>query len=119
MHLTGSRTCRNLTYTLSLASPSSACTSLCHCCNRKKAFGTNYSLTAKVPVSSFAYTAESGAPIEHAADNGSGMLVHREFFGKCGSFILRYGAGGIFEFLVFGDEVKGRGGEGRKWGWGA
>jgi len=37
---------------------------------------------------------------------------------------LYFGVGGVFEFLVFGDEGKGRGGkgregEGRKWGWGA
>jgi len=47
MHLTGSYTCRNLTYTLSLASPSDARTSLCHCRNCKKAFGTNYGLTGQ------------------------------------------------------------------------
>lgn len=91
MHLTGSCACRNLTHTLSLASPSDARTSLRHRRNCKKAFGTNYSLTAKVPVSSFAYTAESGAPTEHVADNGSGTLARREFCGKCGSFILEYG----------------------------
>lgn len=111
MRLTGSRTCRNPTYTLSLASPFDARTSLCHCRNCKKAFSTNYGLTAKVPVSSFAHTAESGAPTEHVADSGSGTLVHREFCGKRGSFILEYGVGGIFEFLVFGNEGEGRGGE--------
>ncbi|OCL12830.1 hypothetical protein AOQ84DRAFT_333594 [Glonium stellatum] len=91
MHLTGSCTCRNLTYTLSLPSPSAARTSLCHCRNCKKAFGTNYGLTAKVPLSSFAYTAQSGQPTVHAADNGSGSVVRREFCGACGSFVLEYG----------------------------
>ena len=99
MHLTGSCTCRNPTYTLSLASPSDTRTSLCHCRNCKKAFGTNYGLTAKVLVSGFAYTAESGTPTEHVADNGSGTLVHREFCGKCGGFILEWGR---WDFRVSG-----------------
>jgi hypothetical protein len=55
----------------------------------QKAFGTNYGLTAKVPKDAFRLT--TGKPKEHAADNGSGMVVHREFCDNCGSFILEYG----------------------------
>jgi hypothetical protein len=55
----------------------------------QKAFGTNYGLTSKVPKDAVQITA--GSPKEHAADNGSGMVIHREFCDNCGSFILEYG----------------------------
>ncbi|KAJ5179947.1 Glutathione-dependent formaldehyde-activating enzyme/centromere protein V [Penicillium capsulatum] len=55
----------------------------------RKAFGTNYGLTAKVPKDSFRLV--TGKPKEHVADNGSGTLIHREFCDNCGSFILEYG----------------------------
>ncbi|KAJ5369487.1 hypothetical protein N7509_014099 [Penicillium cosmopolitanum] len=86
---TGSCVCRKLEYKLSLASPEDARTSLCHCRNCKKAFGTNYGLTTKVPKDSFQYT--KGIPKQHAADNGSGVTIYREFCDTCGSFILEYG----------------------------
>ena len=107
--LTGSCYCRNLEYVVELHSENDARTSLCHCNNCKvrrmiafsvnaydltdtvtqKAFGGNYGLTAKVPKDSFEYT--KGKPKEHVADNGSGMILHREFCDLCGSFILEYG----------------------------
>ncbi|CBF82973.1 hypothetical protein AN3314.2 [Aspergillus nidulans FGSC A4] len=46
---TGSCTCHKIEYNLTLNSPDDARTSLCHCKNCKKAFGTNYGPTAKVP----------------------------------------------------------------------
>lgn len=55
----------------------------------QKAFSTNYGLTAKPPKNSFKYT--QGTPKEHAADNGSGIVLYREFCDNCGSFILEYG----------------------------
>ncbi|PYH49129.1 GFA family protein [Aspergillus saccharolyticus JOP 1030-1] len=85
----GSCYCRNITYDLSLASPDDARTSLCHCSSCRKAFGTNYGLTAKVPKDSI--TLKSGKPKEFVGDNGSGSTIHREFCGDCGSFILEYG----------------------------
>ncbi|KAJ5826429.1 Glutathione-dependent formaldehyde-activating enzyme/centromere protein V [Penicillium riverlandense] len=85
----GSCFCRKIQYELRLASPDDARTSLCHCRNCKKAFGTNYGLTAKVPKESFHLT--TGKPKEHEADNGSGVVIHREFCDNCGSFILEYG----------------------------
>ncbi|RLM01921.1 hypothetical protein CFD26_108124 [Aspergillus turcosus] len=86
---TGSCYCRNIKYEISLSSPDEARTSLCHCSNCKKAFGTNYGLTAKIPKDAFKLTA--GKPKEHVGDNGSGSLLHREFCDNCGSFILEYG----------------------------
>ncbi|KAI0701633.1 DUF636 domain protein [Earliella scabrosa] len=89
MKLTGSCYCRALRYEVNLTSADDARTSLCHCRNCKKAFGANYGLTAKIPKDAFAYT--QGTPKEHAADNGSGTTLHREFCADCGSFILEYG----------------------------
>lgn len=86
---TGSCYCRNIRYEISLDSPDDARTSLCHCSNCKKAFGTNYGLTAKIPKDALRLTA--GKPKEHVGDNGSGSLLHREFCDNCGSFILEYG----------------------------
>lgn len=55
----------------------------------QKAFGANYGLTAKVPKEGFHIT--KGHTKEHASDNGSGVLLYREFCDTCGSFILEYG----------------------------
>lgn len=119
MKLTGSCYCRALQYQVDLNSADDARTSLCHCRNckvrsitvfllsimrslhkrfqcmfvadpvKQKAFGTNYGLTAKIPKDAFQYT--QGTPKEHAADNGSGTMLFREFCDYCGSFILEYG----------------------------
>lgn len=106
---TGSCFCHKIEYYLSLSSPEDARTSLCHCrncqvirlhtcmqiarlTNKQKAFGTNYGLTTKVPKDSFSYT--KGSPKQHAADNGSGVTIYREFCDTCGSFILEYGVCG-------------------------
>jgi len=55
-----------------------------------------------VPVSSFHYT--DGKPKEHAADNGSGVTIHREFCDVCGSYILEYGesAKDSFRYIAVG-----------------
>ncbi|THC93944.1 hypothetical protein EYZ11_006591 [Aspergillus tanneri] len=58
----------------------------------QKAFGTNYGLTAKVLKD--AITIVRGRTKEHVADNGSGVIIHREFCPECGSFILEYGVSG-------------------------
>ncbi|KAK2805074.1 hypothetical protein FQN50_006319 [Emmonsiellopsis sp. PD_5] len=86
---TGSCYCRAIQYQLNLASPDEARASLCHCRNCKKAFGTNFGLTAKVSKDSFGIT--QGRTKEHAADNGAGTMLYREFCDTCGSFILEYG----------------------------
>ncbi|OCF30970.1 hypothetical protein I316_07377 [Kwoniella heveanensis BCC8398] len=96
--LPGSCFCRALTYELTLDSVDQARATLCHCTNCKKAFGTNYGLTAKVPVKSFKYT--RGTPRDHRADNG----VTREFCEICGSYILEYGdaAKNDFRYITVG-----------------
>ncbi|PGH15206.1 hypothetical protein AJ79_02571 [Helicocarpus griseus UAMH5409] len=99
---TGSCYCRAIQYNLNLSSPDDARTSLCHCRSCKKAFGTNYGLTAKVPKDSVEIT--QGKTKEHASDNGSGVILHREFCDTCGSFILEYGepAKEHFRYIVVG-----------------
>ncbi|VDB95983.1 unnamed protein product [Peniophora sp. CBMAI 1063] len=71
---TGSCYCRAITYEWTLESPEDARTSICHCKNCKESFAL---LT--------------GVSKEHAADNGTGTVIHREFCDSCGSFILEYG----------------------------
>ncbi|KAF3405462.1 hypothetical protein DPV78_002503 [Talaromyces pinophilus] len=100
--LTGSCYCKNIKYEVSLNSPDDARTSLCHCRNCKKAFGTNYGLTAKIPKDALNIT--QGKTKEHSADNGSGMVINREFCDNCGSFILEYGEAvkDKFRYIVVG-----------------
>ncbi|KAL4756194.1 GFA family protein [Aspergillus foveolatus] len=86
---TGSSTCHKIEYNLTLNSADDARTSLCHCKNCKKAFGTNYGLTAKVPKHALQLT--KGETKKHAADCRTGVVVHREFCDTCGSFICEYG----------------------------
>jgi hypothetical protein len=98
--LTGSCYCKNIKYEVSLNSPDDARTSLCHCRNCKKAFGTNYGLTAKIPKDALNIT--QGKTKEHSADNGSGMVINREFCDNCGSFILEYGVSFSLSVAVLG-----------------
>ncbi|OQD82798.1 hypothetical protein PENANT_c019G05633 [Penicillium antarcticum] len=102
MLLTGSCICRMIEYELELESVDDARASVCHCNNCKKAFGTNYGLTAKVPKDAFHL--KKGLPKEHAADNGSGVVIHREFCDNCGSFVLEYGdtAKDFFRYICVG-----------------
>jgi hypothetical protein len=83
--LPGSCSCRAIRYILSMDDLSSARTSLCHCLSCRKAFGTNYGITTKVPLSGFTYT--QGTPNSWQQDNG----VTREFCSKCGTFLTEYG----------------------------
>ncbi|KAK5656756.1 hypothetical protein OQA88_4304 [Cercophora sp. LCS_1] len=85
IHLEGRCVCKNLQYSLDLDSPEDARTTLCHCSSCRRAFGTNYGLTAKVPIQAFKY--EQGAPKTHKQENG----VVREFCDNCGAFICEYG----------------------------
>ncbi|KAA1471892.1 hypothetical protein DENSPDRAFT_850528 [Dentipellis sp. KUC8613] len=89
MKYTGSCFCRAITYHFELASPDEAFTSICHCRNCKKFTGAENSMAIKIPRATFTYL--TGAPRTHAADNGSGTLVTREFCAECGSGIMEYG----------------------------
>ncbi|PNP43665.1 hypothetical protein TGAMA5MH_04637 [Trichoderma gamsii] len=98
LHLTGSCTCRAIQYSVDLDSPDTARTSLCHCSSCKKAFGTNYGLTTKIPIDGFKY--EKGNPKLFKQENG----VVREFCDECGSFLCEYGeqAADKFRYITWG-----------------
>jgi hypothetical protein len=109
MIYTGSCYCKEIKYEIDLASPDGARTSLCHCKNCKvrhliplipvlaiglahaiqKFFGAPFGITVKIPKK--ALTITTGKPTVHVADNGSGVSIHREFCGSCGSGILEFG----------------------------
>ncbi|KAL8979911.1 MAG: hypothetical protein Q9205_004868 [Flavoplaca limonia] len=98
--------CKEIKYEIDISSPDEARTSLCHCKNCKRFFGTAnlvfthtaFGLTTKIPVNAFSYTQDSAKPTVHEADNGSGSLLHREFCSKCGTGILEYGAAAANDF---------------------
>ena len=72
------------------------------CIITQKFFGTAFGLTAKIPKSSFKYTTDK-KPTVHEADNGSGVVLHREFCPTCGSGILERGANaGDFTYVMYG-----------------
>ncbi|KAF3805757.1 hypothetical protein GCG54_00005121 [Colletotrichum gloeosporioides] len=96
--LTGRCVCARLHYSAKLASTDDARTSLCHCSSCKRAFGTNYGLTTKVPLEGFSYT--RGQPKKFKQDNG----VIREFCDTCGAFVCEYGeaAADKFRYVMWG-----------------
>jgi hypothetical protein len=98
IHMQGRCVCKKLQYSLDLESPEAARTTLCHCHSCRRAFGTNYGLTAKVSLAAFKY--EAGSPRKYKQENG----VTREFCENCGAFICEYGVSHPFQglWLVFG-----------------
>ncbi|KAK3326003.1 Mss4-like protein [Apodospora peruviana] len=90
--------CKKLQYSLSVESADDARTTLCHCNSCRRAFGTNFGLTAKIPIQSFKY--ESGSPKLYKQDNG----VIREFCDNCGAYICEYGeaAADKFRYVMWG-----------------
>jgi len=101
MIYTGSCYCKEIKYEIDLASPDDARTSLCHCKNCKKFFGAPFGITVKIPKK--ALTITTGKPTVHVADNGSGVSIHREFCGTCGSGILEFGENaGDFTYIMYG-----------------
>ncbi|KAK4445756.1 Mss4-like protein [Podospora aff. communis PSN243] len=98
LHLAGHCVCGELRYCLELDSADDARTTLCHCNSCRRAFGTNYGLTAKVPIQAFKY--ESGSSKTHKQENG----VTREFCANCGTFICEYGeeAADKFRYVMWG-----------------
>jgi hypothetical protein len=91
IHMQGRCVCNKLQYSLDLDSPEDARTTLCHCHSCRRAFGTNYGLTAKVPLQAFKY--EQGTPKRHRQENG----VTREFCGECGAYVCEYGVSSDME----------------------
>ncbi|KAK0666392.1 Mss4-like protein [Cercophora samala] len=100
IQLKGSCTCKSLQYTLSLNSTEDARTTLCHCRSCRRAFGTNYGLTAKVALDSFSYNDGTETLKKYTQENG----VTREFCGECGVFICEYGteAADKFRYVMWG-----------------
>ncbi|KAM5370870.1 hypothetical protein ACJZ2D_008303 [Fusarium nematophilum] len=94
----GKCVCGDLQYSVSLDSPGDARTSLCHCSSCRRAFGTNFGLTTKVPLNGFEY--EKGEPKLFMQENG----VTREFCTTCGTFICEYGeqAADKFRYIMWG-----------------
>ncbi|KAK3951739.1 Mss4-like protein [Pseudoneurospora amorphoporcata] len=98
IHMKGRCVCKNLQYSLELESLDDARTTLCHCNSCKRAFGTNYGLTTKVPLQGFKY--ETGTPKKFKQHNG----VTREFCDNCGAYICEYGqeAADKFRYIMWG-----------------
>ncbi|KAK0720119.1 hypothetical protein B0H67DRAFT_486045 [Lasiosphaeris hirsuta] len=67
IRLRGGCVCRHLRYSLDLTSTDEARTTLCHCGSCRRASGTNFGLTAKVPIESFKY--ECGSPKRYRQEN--------------------------------------------------
>ncbi|KAK4202038.1 Mss4-like protein [Triangularia verruculosa] len=102
--LKGSCTCKALQYTLTLDSLEDARTTLCHCRSCKRAFGTNYGLTAKVVLDAFKYKETDGSTIEALKKYKQKNGVTREFCDNCGVFICEYGeeATDKFRYVMWG-----------------
>ncbi|KAJ7891264.1 Mss4-like protein [Mycena olivaceomarginata] len=98
VQLKGRCVCNALQYSLHLSAPGEARTTLCHCQSCRRAFGSNYGLTTKVPVESFKY--EAGHAKLYKQDNG----VTREFCEICGAYICEYGevAAEKFRYVMWG-----------------
>ncbi|KAI8630623.1 Mss4-like protein [Xylariaceae sp. FL1651] len=100
--LPGGCYCGAIRYTISLDDPASeARTSICHCGNCKRFTGCNYGITTKIPRSAFAIEKGHEHVKVHEADNGSGVVLHREFCGTCGGSLLEYGENAGDNVYVF------------------
>ncbi|TPX08095.1 uncharacterized protein E0L32_010162 [Thyridium curvatum] len=98
MKVRGRCTCNALRYSVSLENADAGRTSLCHCSSCRRAFGTPFGTTTKVPLDGFKY--EQGKPKLYKQDNG----VIREFCDNCGVFICEYGeqAADKFRYIMWG-----------------
>ncbi|XPS69926.1 hypothetical protein M3J09_002175 [Ascochyta lentis] len=85
---TGGCYCKNLTYTIRLASLEDARTIVCHCEDCKKTFGSVFGVTVKVPVTRLRMT--GGKVRVHKSNNGAGSCSYREFCNECASTICTY-----------------------------
>lgn len=107
--LPGSCCCHAIEYRIRLDDPDAdARTSICHCNNCKKFTGGNYGITTKIRRDTFQLTRGRDQVRVHEADNGSGVMIHREFCGSCGGPLLEYGVSACLHTYLPG----GSGGEG-------
>ncbi|KAM7204682.1 DUF636 domain containing protein [Naviculisporaceae sp. PSN 640] len=97
--------CNKVRYSLDLDSndsdSASPRTTLCHCKSCRRAFGTNYGLTAKVSLQAFHYDEGSDEPKKFRQEDTG---VTREFCGTCGAYICEYGeaAADKFRYIMWG-----------------
>ncbi|KAI0550683.1 Mss4-like protein, partial [Xylaria curta] len=115
--LPGGCYCGAIRYTITLDDPDSqARTSICHCGNCKRFTGGNYGITTKIPRSAFELERGKECIKVHEADNGSGVVLHREFCGTCGGGLLEFGVSmGWLFYNVICWEVWGMGLRMRGW----
>ncbi|KAI0534356.1 Mss4-like protein [Xylaria digitata] len=100
--LPGGCYCGLIRYVIELSDPvSQARTSICHCGNCKRFTGGNYGITTKVPRTAFVIEQGRVHVRVHEADNGSGVMLHREFCGVCGGSLLEYGEPAVDNVYVF------------------
>src|SRR5271156_6649935 len=77
--------------------PFPTCTCTCPFCpslltpTLQKFTGCNFGITSKIPKSAFKIKSGAEHIKVHEADNGSGVVLHREFCNTCGSGLLEYG----------------------------
>ncbi|KAI0841370.1 Mss4-like protein [Hypoxylon sp. FL0890] len=100
--LPGGCYCGSIRYVINLEDPETqARTSICHCGNCKRFTGGEHGITTKIPKSALEVTKGKNHIKVHEADNGSGVLLHREFCGTCGGPLLEYGANAGDKIYVF------------------
>ncbi|KAJ4984850.1 duf636 domain protein [Stagonosporopsis vannaccii] len=99
---TGGCYCKKLAYNVRLASKDEVRTTICHCRNCKKTFGSVFGVSVKVPTTGIRMT--GGKVAVHKSDNGSGSYSYREFCNECGSTICTYEeqAKDLFRLIALG-----------------
>ncbi|KAL2444212.1 hypothetical protein ABEF95_015916 [Exophiala dermatitidis] len=101
MKFPGGCYCGKIRYEIDLDDKDQARTSLCHCRNCKKFTGGPFGITTKIPKSSFKVLEGQDKIKTHEADNGGGVILHREFCSECGSGLLEYGANAGDNIYIF------------------
>ncbi|KAG9253962.1 Mss4-like protein [Emericellopsis atlantica] len=96
--LSGRCVCDKVQFIVKLGPSDEPRTTLCHCSSCKRAFGTNFGLTTKIPLQAFSYSC--GEIKTFKQDNG----VTREFCAECGTHLCEYGerAADKFRYILWG-----------------